>query len=96
MPFDPAQYYTVAQGQIHSGLVVVAYNLRDVGPTDGGFAAVPGSHKANYQFPADWVELDTTDPRPWLRRVTGPAGTAIISFRHTGTNRSVEDTVYVR
>jgi hypothetical protein len=78
VPFDPAQYYLVAQGQIRSGLVVVAYNLRDVGPTDGGFAGVPGSHKANYQYPQDWIELETDEPRPWVRRVTGPAGTAII------------------
>lgn len=78
VPFDPAQYYVVRQGQIRSGLAVVAYNLRDVGPEDGGFAAVPGSHKAEYQFPPDWIELDTPDPRPWLRRVTGPAGTAIV------------------
>jgi hypothetical protein len=78
VPFDPSQYYTVAQGQIRSGLAVVAYNLRDVGPADGGFAAVPGSHKAAYQFPPDWIELDTPEPRPWLRRVTGPAGTAFI------------------
>ena len=43
-----------------------------------GFAAVPGSHKANFAFPPDWIELDTPGPRPWLRRVTGPAGTAIV------------------
>jgi Phytanoyl-CoA dioxygenase (PhyH) len=78
VPFDPAQYYVVAQDRIRSGLVVVAYNLRDVGPMDGGFAAVPGSYKANFAFPEEWKELDTPDPRPWLRRVTGPAGTAII------------------
>jgi hypothetical protein len=77
-PFDPAQYYLVREGQIHSGLVVVAYNLRDVNPGDGGFAAVPGSHKANYQFPAEWVELDVPGGRPFVNAVTGPAGTAII------------------
>jgi hypothetical protein len=78
VPFDPSQYYLVASGEMRSGLAVVAYNLRDVGPTDGGFAAVPGSHKANYEFPADWKELETDEPRPWLRRVTGPAGTAVV------------------
>ena len=78
VPFDPSEYYLVRQGDIHAGLVVVAYNLRDVGPNDGGFAAVQGSHKANYQFPPEWRELDTDEPRPWLRRLTGPAGTAII------------------
>jgi hypothetical protein len=77
-PFDPAQYYLVADGAIRSGLCVVAYSLRDVGPGDGGFAAVPGSHKANYRFPAEWIELDVPEPRPFVPAVTGPAGTAII------------------
>jgi hypothetical protein len=77
-PFDPSQYYVFRDGDIHSGLIVVAYNLRDVNPGDGGFAAVPGSHKANYQFPAEWIELDVPGGRPFVNPVTGPAGTAII------------------
>jgi len=77
-PFDPSQYYVVRDGEIHSGLVVVAYNLRDVNPGDGGFAAVAGSHKANYPFPKDWNELDVPGGRPFVTPVTGPAGTAII------------------
>lgn len=78
VPFDPSEYYLVRQGEIHAGLVVVAYNIRDVGPPDGGFAAVQGSHKANFPFPPEWRELETDEPRPWVRRLTGPAGTAII------------------
>lgn len=77
-PFDPAQYYTVRDGNIHSGLMVVAYNLRDVGPGDGGFAAVPGSHKANYPYPPEWIELDVPGGRPFVDAVTGPAGTAVV------------------
>jgi hypothetical protein len=77
-PFDAGQYYTFRGGEIRSGLVVVAYNLRDVNPGDGGFAAAPGSHKANYALPEAWKELDVDPPRPFVTPVTGPAGTAII------------------
>jgi len=75
-PFDPAQYYHVRNGTLHNGLIVVAYNLRDVGDGDGGFGCVPGSHKSNFPFPSEWRELDTL--RPFVRAVTGPAGTAVI------------------
>jgi len=77
-PFDAGQSYAVHDGQIRSGLVVVAYNLRDVNPGDGGFAGVPGSHKANYALPEDWKELEVDPPRPFVVPVTGPAGTAIV------------------
>jgi len=56
--------------------LVVAYNLLVVGPNDGGFGCVPGSHKANLPFPEEWRDLD--ESRDGLvRAVTGPAGTAI-------------------
>ena len=61
---------------MRNGLSVVAYNLKDVGPNDGGFGCVPGSHKSNYAFPEEWKEMD--EPGPLVERVTGPAGTAII------------------
>ncbi len=77
-PFDPGQSYQVRDGQIRSGLVVVAYNLRDVNPGDGGFAGVAGSHKANFALPEAWHELDVDPPRPFVTPVTGPAGTAVI------------------
>jgi phytanoyl-CoA dioxygenase PhyH len=77
-PFDAGQSYAVHDGQIRSGLVVVAYNLRDVNPGDGGFAGVAGSHKSNFALPEDWKELEVDPPRPWVTPVTGPAGTAIV------------------
>jgi ectoine hydroxylase-related dioxygenase (phytanoyl-CoA dioxygenase family) len=61
---------------MHNGLVVVAYNLRDVNPGDGGFGCVPGSHKSNLPYPAEWRDLE--DFMPHMRKVTGPAGTAIL------------------
>jgi hypothetical protein len=76
VPFRPIEYYWNRDGQIHSGLVAVAYNLKEVGPDDGGFACVPGSHKSAFPFPDNWKDL--SDPPSCVRRVTGPAGSAIV------------------
>ena len=76
-PFDPTQYYHVQDGRMHSGLTTVAFNLRDVGPDDGGFACVPASHKSNFPLPPGCVDL-SGELAPFVSRVTGPAGTAII------------------
>jgi ectoine hydroxylase-related dioxygenase (phytanoyl-CoA dioxygenase family) len=75
-PFDPSQYYIFRNGQMYNGLIVVAYNLKDVNPGDGGFACVPGSHKSNLPFPREWTDLE--DPHACVQRVTGAAGTAVI------------------
>jgi hypothetical protein len=75
-PFNPVQYYWSGDGNLHSGLLVAAYNLKDVGPEDGGFACVPGSHKAAFPFPENWKDL--SNPHTCVRRVIGAAGTAII------------------
>lgn len=76
VPFRSSEYYMVQAGSIHSGLVAIGFNLADVGPEDGGFACVPGSHKASFAFPAGWKSL--AEPHPCVRRVTGPAGTAVV------------------
>jgi hypothetical protein len=75
-PYDPSQYYHWHNGEMHNGLIVVAYNLRDVNPGDGGFGCVPGSHKSNLPYPEEWRDL--SQAQPFIRAVTGPAGTAII------------------
>ena len=75
-PFDPSQYYHVRNDRMYNGLIVVAYTLCTVNEDDGGFGCVPGSHKSNFTFPTEWRELDTL--QPFMRAVTGPAGTAII------------------
>lgn len=75
-PFDPVFYYRYQDGRMHNGLVAVAYNLHDVGPDDGGFGCVPGSHKSNISLPAEWIDLEQAPP--FVQRVAGPAGTAII------------------
>lgn len=74
--FDFCQYYRYADGKMYNGLTVVAYNLHDVHPGDGGFGCVPGSHKANFSLPKGWNDLE--NPQEIVRAVTGPAGTAII------------------
>ena len=77
-PYDPSQYYHFADGRMHNGLTVVAYNLCDIGEQDGGFGCVPGSHKSNYRFPHEWRDLNQTEMQPFVRKVGGPAGNAII------------------
>jgi ectoine hydroxylase-related dioxygenase (phytanoyl-CoA dioxygenase family) len=75
-PYDPSQYYVYHDGRMYNGLTVVAYNLKDVNPGDGGFGCVPGSHKANRPYPEEWKNLE--EAHPWKRAVPGKAGTAII------------------
>lgn len=75
-PFDSCMFFNHHDGRMYNGLLVVAYNLHDVNPGDGGFGCVPGSHKSNYPLPEDWQELET--PPDCVRAVPGPAGTAII------------------
>ena len=74
--FDFCQYYRYADGKMYNGLTVVAYNLYDVHPGDGGFGCIPGTHKANFPLPKGWGDLE--NPKEIVRAVTGPAGTAII------------------
>lgn len=50
-PFDPAQYWVVHDGRIHTGLIAVQWALVDHLPGRGGFICVPGSHKANFPPP---------------------------------------------
>jgi ectoine hydroxylase-related dioxygenase (phytanoyl-CoA dioxygenase family) len=75
-PFDECMFYVFRDGKPRSGLTVVAYNLHDVGPDDGGFGCVPGSHKANYPLPPQWA--DTNRRAACVTAVHAPAGSAII------------------
>ena len=76
LPVKAHHFFHFADQRMYNGLSVIAYNLKDVGPKDGGFGCVPGSHKSNYHFPEDWKEMETFSPI--VEPVTGPAGTAII------------------
>jgi Phytanoyl-CoA dioxygenase (PhyH) len=52
VPFDPAQYYAVHGGRIHTGLVAVQWSLVDHPAGRGGFVCIPGSHKSGFPLPA--------------------------------------------
>ncbi len=51
VPFDPAQYYQVHDGNIHCGLIGVQWALVDHPVGGGGFCCIPGSHKTSFQRP---------------------------------------------
>ncbi|MBK5305472.1 MAG: phytanoyl-CoA dioxygenase family protein [Frankiaceae bacterium] len=44
-------FYACKGGQIRTGLTVVSWALSDTPAAGGGFACVPGSHKANFSLP---------------------------------------------
>ncbi len=71
-PFDPAQYYTVHPGSIACGLVAVQWALVDHAAGSGGFACIPGSHKAAFVPPA--VGLHD----PLVREVPMAAGDVVV------------------
>jgi hypothetical protein len=79
-PTDGGQcYYRYNNGKFYSGLIAVAYELRDVHEGDGGFACVPGSHKANIELPQNWKKSVTQGEIPeCVDRVSANAGDAII------------------
>ncbi|MEE3258393.1 MAG: phytanoyl-CoA dioxygenase family protein [Candidatus Latescibacterota bacterium] len=52
-PYDPPEYYHFHNGRMYNGLTVVAWNLADTGPEQGGFCCIPGSHKVNYPCPPE-------------------------------------------
>jgi ectoine hydroxylase-related dioxygenase (phytanoyl-CoA dioxygenase family) len=75
-PWDPAQEYRFKDGEIMNGLMVMSYALSDASADDGGFAVVPGSHKANLPVPKRYISLEETGP--WVLRVPVQAGDAIL------------------
>lgn len=75
-PWDNAIAYEVSEGRIRCGLVVVHYALCDVGPADGGFCALPGSHKSNFACPDSFKPL--TDPGPPITSVPLRAGSVVL------------------
>lgn len=75
-PWDPAQEYRFKDGEMLNGLLVMSFALSDASADDGGFAVVPGSHKANFPVPRRFIELQDTGP--WVARVPVQAGDAIL------------------
>lgn len=75
-PFLPDSYYLYRNERMYNGLVACAISLVDADVEDGGFCAIPGSHKANLPCPEDYADLETVGP--WLHRVPVKAGSAVI------------------
>ena len=69
-------YHRFENGRMCNGLMSASYSLSDVGPEDGGFACIPGSHKANYLCPLDVrrLEIDLNCIKP----IPMKAGDAVI------------------
>ena len=78
---DASQGYAFANGEFRGGMTVFQYALRDIGERDGGFAVIPGSHKANFKCPED-IMLHNCD-REVVRNVTCKAGDLIIFLEAT-------------
>ena len=50
-PLNPGRQHVYQNGRSYCEAITVTWQLRDVSEGDGGFACVPGSHKANYRMP---------------------------------------------
>ena len=61
--FDQGEHqYQWVRGRMYNGLVVVMYALEDVNAGDGGFIAVPGSHKSNVDYQPPVTSHLVTNP----------------------------------
>jgi len=69
--FSHGCYYVTHGDKMHNGLVVVSYALTDIEPGMGGFACIPGSHKALYPMPSRWFGLEDN---PLVRQIPQRAG----------------------
>ena len=72
----PGEYYPFPLNEIHSGFVVVCWNLTDTGPGLGGFCCIPGSHKSNYRLPQQLAEAGEESPHVIIP--SAPAGSVTL------------------
>lgn len=59
-PISPSRGYHFKNGRSYAETVTITWQLRDVEPDLGGFAAVPGSHKTQYPMPPGVRTCDDT------------------------------------
>lgn len=59
-PMSPSRGYDFKNGRSYAETVTITWQLRDVEPGLGGFACVPGSHKAQYSMPRGIRTCDDT------------------------------------
>lgn len=81
-PLNPTRGYVYQNGRSFCEAVTVTWQLRDVTAADGGFACVPGSHKAQYPMPPGVRSCD--DDRGLVRHVGMKAGD-VLFFMDGGT-----------
>ena len=72
-----SQFSSYHDGRFYNGLVSVSFELFDTHPNDGGFACIPGSHKANLPLPDSWRDLSAAI-HPMVKRIPANAGDAIV------------------
>ena len=75
---DLTLMYRQSNGRIFSGHTVVAFNLTDVDEEEGGFACIPGSHKANFPILEEMKTFEHGVDRSLVRCVPCRAGSAVI------------------
>ena len=75
-PHDRSRGYQYRNGRMFTGMTNVAVQLADVGPDDGGFAVLPGSHKANFPCPDDIRLYEAYQER--IVQIPAKAGDAVL------------------
>lgn len=87
-PIDHKYRYAFTDGQIDCMMVRMVYFVHAVGPEQGPFCVVPGTHKSHYKSPYG----NNPDEEPGMIGLPVEAGDAILfteNLRHGGlTNRS--------
>jgi hypothetical protein len=73
--FGPS-FYAYNNGRSWSGMIAAEWVLTPVGPGDGGFAFVPGSHKSNFWPPQEISEWE--QDRDLVRHVACQPGDLVI------------------
>ena len=75
-PHDRSRGFLYRNGKMYCGMTNLAVQLTDVGPGDGGFACLPGSHKANFRCPGDIRLYHTHQDR--FVQIPARAGDAVL------------------
>ena len=75
-PHDRSRGFQYRNGRMFTGMTNVAVQLTDVGPIDGGFACLPGSHRANFPCPDDIRLYEAYQDR--IVQIPAKAGDAVL------------------
>ena len=75
-PLDRSRGFLYRNGRMFCGMTNIAVQLTDVGPEDGGFACLPGSHKANYPCPDEIRLYEAHQGR--MVQIPAKAGDAVL------------------